>query len=158
MNARTKDRVGSLLALVFVASLAVQRDYSTSFGGIFPDSIMILLVLLVLATFVLSFTPHAAMKDRVREGAPEAAEDLPRRKPMVVVAVILLAWALLLRPVGFALSSIVGFTAIAWYLAGERKDPKVILRSALVGIAITAALMLVFGQLLRVPLPRGSLL
>jgi hypothetical protein len=43
---------------------------------------------------------------------------------MAVVIVILLLWVLLLRYEGFALSGVVGFASIAWYIGGERKNWK----------------------------------
>jgi hypothetical protein len=153
MKASTRDRVGSVVALLFVASLWLQRSYTTPFDGIFPDAIMVILTVIVVTTLVLSFTSHRAMKDA---GAAQGA-DQGNWMGMVVVGAILLAWAVLLRTLGFALTGVLGFTAISWYLAGLPKDPKVIGRSLLVAALVTGVLMLVFGRMLKVPLPPGSL-
>ena len=63
MNAKFRDLLGSLLMLAFVASLWVQRDYITPFGGIFPDIVMGIMVALVVTTMLLLLTPWRAIKD-----------------------------------------------------------------------------------------------
>lgn len=152
MHAHLKDRLGSVLLLVFTASLWVQRDYVTPFGGIFPDLVMGILAVIATATLVLSFTSHAA----IREDAGKAPEPT-RWGDMAVVGAILLAWAALLQKLGFVLCGIVGFAAIAWYLAPRRKDPKVILGSLVVAALVTVVVVVVFQRLFEVPLPAGTL-
>jgi hypothetical protein len=39
---------------------------------------------------------------------------------------------LLLRYVGFALSSVLGFSSVAWYISGQRKDWKTIVKALVV--------------------------
>ncbi|MGB3400964.1 MAG: hypothetical protein WBA34_12435, partial [Candidatus Deferrimicrobiaceae bacterium] len=63
MKASTRDRLGSILMLAFVASLWMQRSYMTRFGGIFPDIVMEIMAGILVTTLVLSFTPYAAMKE-----------------------------------------------------------------------------------------------
>lgn len=155
MNAKTRDRAGSVLLLAFVGALFAQRSYMTPFGGIFPDLVMAILAGLVLATLVLSFTSRPAMRDSSSEG--EKASAPAGRRRMAVVGVVLLAWGILLRPLGFALTGVLGFTAISLYLADRPLSAGTIARSVAVAIAVTGVLLLVFGKVLQVPLPAGTI-
>jgi len=155
MKAGTLDRLGSILMLAFVAVLWVQRDYMTPFGGIFPDIVMEIMAGILVVTLILSFTPYAAMKE-----AGEKKGEGGRKtnwKDMAVVGGILLAWAVLLRFLGFALSGIVGFGSISWYLGGMRRDVKDAGRCLLIGVAIVILMVVVFQRLLDVPLPVGKI-
>ena len=76
---------------------------------------------------------------------------------MAVVMVILLLWVLLFRYLGFAMAGVVGFASIAWYISGKRKDWKMVVKAVIVGMAVTFALMAIFGYLLQVPLPEGEI-
>jgi len=154
MKAGTRDRLGSILMLAFVAALWAQRDYMTPFGGIFPDIVLEIMAGVLVVTLVLSFTPYAAMKE-TGEKKEEAGKT--NWKDMAVVGGILLAWALLLQYLGFALTGIVGFGGISWYLGGMRRDVKDAGRCLLIGIAIVILMVVVFQRLLDVPLPPGKI-
>lgn len=154
MGATFRDRLGSIIMLAFIAILWVQRDYTTPFGGIFPDRIMIIMTGLVVLTLILSFTRHRTMKED--ENKVSAAED-NRWLDMSVVIAILLSWVLLLRYVGFTLSGVVGFASIAWYISGERKNWRVIVKAVVLGLAVTYLIVFIFGYLLLVPLPQGEI-
>jgi len=154
MKAGTLDRLGSILMLAFVAVLWVQRDYMTPFGGIFPDIVMEIMAGIVVVTLILSFTPHAAMKEA---GVKKEEGGKTNWKDMAVVGGILLAWAVLLRFLGFALTGIIGFGSISWYLGGMRRDVKDAGRCLLIGVAIVILMVVVFQRLLDVPLPVGKL-
>jgi amino acid transporter len=154
MKASTRDRLGSILMLAFVAALWAQRDYMTPFGGIFPDIVMVIMAGILVVTLVLSFTKYAAMKEegeKKREGGKTSWKD------MAVVGGILVAWVVLLRYLGFALTGILGFGGISWYLGGMQKDVKDAGRCLLIGMAIVFVMVLVFQRLLEVQLPPGSL-
>jgi amino acid transporter len=154
MRASTRDRLGSILMLAFVASLWLQRDYMTPFGGIFPDIVMEIMAGILVATLVLSFTPYTAMKET---GEKNGEGGKTNWKDMTVVGGMLLAWAILLRHLGFALTGVLGFGAISWYLGGMRKDIKDVGRCLLIGVAITLLMVVVFQRLLEVPLPPGTI-
>lgn len=153
MGATFRDRLGSVIMLAFIAILWVQRGYTTPFGGIFPDAIMILMTAFVVLTLILSFTRYRTMKEE--EKAPVSEGN--RWLDMAVVIGILLLWALLLRYAGFALSGVLGFASIAWYISGERKSWKVIVKAVVLGLAITYLIVFVFGYLLLVPLPQSEM-
>lgn len=154
MKASTRDRLGSILMLAVVASLWAQRDYMTRFGGIFPDIVMEIMAGILVITLVLSFTRHAAMKEDAEKKGKGGKTNW---KDMIVVGGILLAWAVLLRFLGFALTGILGFGSISWYLGGMPRDIRDIGRCLLLGVAIVVLMVVVFQHLLDVPLPSGTL-
>jgi hypothetical protein len=154
MKAGTLDRLGSILMLAFVAALWAQRDYMTPFGGIFPDIVLEIMAGVLVVTLILSFTPYAAMKEA---GEKKEEGGKTNWKDMAVVGGILLAWAVLLRFLGFALTGIMGFGTISWYLGGMRRDVKDAGRCLLIGVAIVFVMVVVFQRLLEVQLPPGKL-
>ena len=154
MKAATRDRLGSILMLAVVASLWAQRDYMTPYGGIFPDIVMEIMAGIVVVTLILSFTKYAAMKEA---GEKKGEAGKTNWKDMAVVGGILLAWAVLLRYLGFALTGVVGFGSISWYLGGMPKGIKDVGRCLLIGVAIVFLMVVVFQHLLDVPLPVGTL-
>lgn len=154
MSPRTRDRLGSAVFLLFVGSLFVQRDYMTRFGGMFPDLVMAILAIILVATIALSFTSHAAIREPAAEKAPEPPTHLG---DMVVVGALLLAWGVLLRPLGFALTGVLGFSAISLYLADRPRRAGAVARSVGIALGVTGILMVVFGRLLQVPLPPGTI-
>jgi hypothetical protein len=154
MKASTRDRLGSILMLAVVASLWAQRDYMTPYGGLFPDIVMEIMAGILLVTLALSFTKYAAMKEA---GEKKKEGGKTNWKDMGVVGGVLLAWAVLLRYLGFALTGILGFGSISWYLGGMPRDVKDIGRCLLIGVAIVFLMVVVFQRLLDVPLPPGTL-
>jgi putative tricarboxylic transport membrane protein len=159
MGAAFRDRLGSILMLVFVAVLWGQRSYTTPFGGIFPDAVMVLLAALAVAALILSFTPYRLMKEGDEKSEEERHEERKEERywvDLTVVVVILLLWVLLLRYLGFALAGVTGFASIAWYISGNRKDWRTAVRALIVGLVVTVAIMGIFGYLLQVPLPEGE--
>lgn len=153
MNAKARDFLGSVLMLIFVVSLWVQRDYSTPFGGIFPDFVMVGLVVLVVVTMVLMLTPWRAIKNGEEKEKGAAAHWFD----MAIVGVILLSWAILLRKLGFVTTGLLGFASISWFLNERRNSLRGFVESFLVGAGMVGLLVLVFEYLLRVPLPKGSI-
>ncbi len=155
MDAKFRDRLGSVLMLVIVAILWLNREYTTPFGGIFPDAVMILMTILIALSLIQSFTRRQAMP--VESEHKEDGKEEKQWLDMAVVMVILLLWVLLFRYLGFALAGVVGFASIAWYISGKRKDWKMVVKAVFVGIAITFTLIGIFDYLLQVPLPQGEI-
>jgi hypothetical protein len=153
MKAWARDLLGSILMLVFVASLWVQRDYNTPFGGIFPDIAMISLAVLVLATILLMPSPWRALKN----GEEKEKGNAFHWFDMAVVGVIMLAWTLLLRHLGFVTTGLLGFGGISWFLNERRNSLKGLIESFAVGAVMVGVLILVFEYLLNVPLPKGTI-
>jgi membrane-bound metal-dependent hydrolase YbcI (DUF457 family) len=155
VSARAREVLGSILMLAFVAILWVQRDYTTPMGGIFPDRVMGITVALALVSLVLALTPRATQPEAER---PAPSGGGRRWRDLFVVIGILLAWTILLRPLGFSLVSVLGFSGLTYFLSGRYRDPRSIATSLAVGVAVTALFQFVFGYLLKVPLPPGTLL
>ena len=153
MNAKARDLLGSVLMLVFVVSLWVQRDYNTPFGGIFPDIVMVGLVVLLVTTILLMMTPWRAIKES--EEKAKAATSF-HWFDMAVVGGILLAWTVLLRYFGFIATGLIGFGSISWFLNERRNSPRGLIESVVVGAVMVAVLVFVFQYLLKVPLPKGN--
>jgi len=154
MKASSRDRLGSVLILVFIASLWLQRNYITPFGGIFPDIVMEILAGIAVVTLALSFTRHAAMKGEEKK---KEEEGNLHWEGMIVVGGILLIWAVFLRFLGFIVAGLVGFTAVSWYLAERPRSLRGFVQCAAVAAAVTFLLVLVFQVLLQVPLPPGKI-
>ena len=154
MNSKARDLLGSILMLVFVISLWVQRDYITPFGGIFPDIVMVCLAVLVVMTILLMMTPWSAIKD---DGEEKAKASSFHWFDMAVVGGILMAWAFLLRYAGFIATGVIGFGSISWFLNERRNTARGLIESVLVGIGMVALLVLVFEYILKVPLPKGRI-
>jgi cell division protein FtsW (lipid II flippase) len=150
----TKDRLGTILALLFVGILWAQRDYTTPMGGIFPDRIMLILVALLLATLILSFTPYRALRE---EGKKAEAGEPRNWMDLFVVIMMLMLWTTLQRYLGFALLGVLGFAGMSWYLGGRYRDIRAAGVCLAIGVAVTALFILVFGYFLKVPLPAGTL-
>jgi len=153
MGATFRDRLGSLFMLAFTAILWFQRGYTTPFGGIFPDRIMILTAVLSVLALILSFTRYRLMK----EEDEKVSEGEDRWGDMAVVIAIMLAWVVLLRYLGFAVTSVMGFTSIAWYISGERKNWKTIVKALAIALVMTFLIVYIFGHLLLVPIPAGDI-
>ena len=154
MNTRMRDLLGSAFMLVFVVSLWMQRDFTTPFGGIFPDIWMGILVVLIVITILLTWTPWHA----VQEGEEENGKSTGGHWfDMAIVGAILLAWAFLLRQVGFLATGIIGFSGISWFLNDRRNSVRGFLESAVIGVAMVGVLILVFEYGLKVPLPKGNI-
>jgi hypothetical protein len=154
MNAKARDLLGSVLMLVFVASLWVQRDYNTPFGGIFPDIVMAGLVVLLVMTILLMMTPWRAIKDSEEKTTVKTSFHW---FDMAVVGGILLTWTVLLRYFGFVVTGLIGFGSISWFLNERRNSLRGLIESALVGAVMVAVLVVVFQYLLNVPLPKGNI-
>lgn len=154
-----RDRLGSVAMLVFVAVLWVQRDYSSPFGGMFPDTIMIFMAALIVLALLLSFTRYASppAKSTLDADTEQPDQAINHGHRVLVVIIILALWVTLYRPVGYALSSILSFAFIAWYL-GDRKNS---LRNAFKALGFAALISfvvyMVFDYFLLVPLPPGFL-
>ncbi|MGK2908113.1 MAG: tripartite tricarboxylate transporter TctB family protein [Desulfuromonadales bacterium] len=153
MNAKARDLLGSVLMLAFVASLWVQRDYNTPFGGIFPDVVMVGLAVLLVITILLMMTPLRAIKDSEEKAQGKASFHW---FDLALVGGILLAWTVLLRYFGFIATGLFGFASISWFLNERRNSLRGLIESALVGAVMVTVLVIVFQYLLKVPLPKGN--
>ena len=155
MSNLVRERVGAIIMLATVAILWTQRTYTTPFGGIFPDLLMMILVILSILLLILSFLK--------KPSTPPA--QLPTEKPHIkqqwfelgVVGLILLLWVFLLRPLGFVLMSVFGFAGISIFLSRKALTAWIIGKSIVYAFIITYLIVFIFGKLLLVPLPVGTI-
>lgn len=149
-----RERLGPVIMLAVVAMLWTQRTYTTPFGGIFPDRVMGILVILSVLALILSFLK----KPSTHPMPPKPGSQMKQQWfDLGVVGLILLLWVLLLRPLGFVLVSVVGFAGISIFLTRKKLTAWVIGKSVVYALILTYAFLLIFGKLLLVPLPVGTL-
>jgi putative tricarboxylic transport membrane protein len=152
MNAPVKrDVPGMVGCAILIAIAAVAIYYSKDFsalGSVFPRTIGAAMILFSLLYIVVAWVRPAPAKVHERG-------SLWRRTS---IAIVMLAWALLLERVGFLSTSVIAFTVLTAAANYDRWTPR-----RLVGYTVAAALILgglyaIFTYALQVPLPRGILL
>jgi len=151
MSAPTIDIRGIIGAVVFIIVGALAIYYSDDFsplGAVFPRTIAAAMIVLSAVYIVV-----ALLKREVPEAQP--AGSAARR---VLLAITMLAWALLLDPLGFLSTSIVCYAAILVIANYDRWTPRRALAYTAVGIAVLGSLYGTFRFALQVPFPTGILL
>lgn len=150
-----RERLGAIIMLAVVAILWTQRTYTTPFGGIFPDRVMMILVILSVLALILSFLK----KPSTPPVQPHTEKPHIKQQwfDLGIVGLILLLWVFLLRPLGFVLMSVLGFAGISIFLSRKALTAWVIGKSVVYAFILTYVILLIFGKLLLVPLPVGTL-
>ncbi|GFE66776.1 tripartite tricarboxylate transporter TctB family protein [Litoreibacter roseus] len=100
------DLAGALLAVCLGAYAIYETKDMSDLGAVFPTAAGTLCILGGVALTLLAFKNRSRPSDLTLE-----RPDWPR---MVALSVVLLAWAVLLKPLGFIISSLVGMTAVVW--------------------------------------------
>lgn len=125
----------------------LQRDYANPLAGFFPDFILVTLAVLSVILVV---------QGLMRPDRSDPFEDT--RLPSLLVGVALLvAWVLLLGPLGFFLSGIALFLATALFLREPPTRPMNVIVDSVAAVLLTGGVYFFFTRLLLVPLPSGSL-
>lgn len=138
-------------AAVFIAVGALAVYHSSEFstlGQVFPRTIAVLMI-------VLSAVYIAMALLRPRAPAAPGRGSHVRR---LLLAVTLVAWALLLNPVGFLTTSVACYAAILVITNYDRWTPRRTLLYAASGMAVVGGLYAIFAYVLQVPFPQGMLL
>ena len=133
------------------ASYNISKFESISSAGAFP----MLCAAVMLVTGLMSLVKTARAKVVLEEGETLVQQFVRRLAPLqlVLFAVLILAYMLLLEPVGFLLSSYL-FLACAMQLLGSKRTGLNLLVSAVV----LAAIFVVFQTAFSVVLPPGTLI
>ncbi len=151
MNKSKRDLSGIIASIVFavIGGLAIyhSRDFSP-LGSVFPRTIAAAMIVLC-AVYVAVALLRPIDIERPQPGSAA------RR---VALAIALIAWALLLEPVGFLLTSIVCFAATLVIANYDRWTPRLAVVYAAVGILVLGTLYGVFSYVLQVPFPKGVML
>jgi putative tricarboxylic transport membrane protein len=140
------DRLFGLF--LFVIALAygwASQQWPEPFGShevVGPDTFpMILAVALFLSSIALMFKP-------------EPNSVWPKGKTLLEIGyaiIALIAYAVLMEPLGFILSTLATVTFLAWRMGGSIK------MSALIALCAAVGVFLLFNNLLDLPLPLGLL-
>ncbi len=127
-----------------IAAIVYSQDFS-SLGAVFPRTVAGLMIALGLAYLVL------AWRGRTRAQAP-AGGSMARRAG---VALVVLAWALLLDRIGFLTSSAIAIALLLVIANHERWSVRTVSGYGLASAAVLGVLYGVFRFALQVPLPKG---
>jgi putative tricarboxylic transport membrane protein len=142
---------GIIASAVFASIGGLAIYYSREFsplGAVFPRTIAAAMIVLCAAYIAV------ALLRTINIEKPQPGSATRR----IALAITLLAWALLLEPVGFLLTSIVCFAATLVIANYDRWTPRLAVVYAAVGILVLATLYGVFSYVLQVPFPKGLLL
>jgi putative tricarboxylic transport membrane protein len=85
-------------------------------------------------------------------GADEKIKDKVDLKTMGVVLGLMVAYALLFEPLGYAITTFLVFTSGCWFL-----DRKHMVRDTIIAVIASFGLYFIFTLLLRVNIPAGLL-
>ena len=144
-----KRSIAGAAAFIVAGLLAIY--YSSDFsplGMVFPRTIAVMMIVLSAVYIVMALRRPSAGP------APEPG-SLPRR---MLLAGTMLAWALLLQPVGFLVTSVVCYAVILVITNYDRWTPRRAVLYAASGIAVVGGLYGIFAYVLQVPFPQGVLL
>jgi putative tricarboxylic transport membrane protein len=136
---------GAILASLALFYLVAAREFETGFIAdpigprAFPIGIGLLAGLVGVALF---FT---------KEGATAEPMDAPARLRSSLLALVLFAYAFLLEPLGFILSTVLAMTALAGLFRGR------VLHGLAFGLLVGVVVFFLFGYALSLPLPVGRL-
>lgn len=151
MSALRIDIRGIIGAVVFVIAGVLAIYYSSDFsplGSVFPRTIAAAMIVLSVVYIIVALLGGGAPE-------PSQAGSAPRR---ILLALALLAWALLLEPLGFLSTSIICYAAVLVIANYDRWTPRRALVYTAVGVVVLGGLYGTFRFVLQVPFPSGILL
>lgn len=141
-----------VLGAAVVLFTAFQIGFSGGFGpqkpGFFPVIVGVGLVVFGLAfLFRTTVKPDYSLREQADEGHADT-----RWRTLWTVIVCLVIYAVILKPVGYILATVIFFLAVAW-IGGSRKW----IRDIIVAVIFSVVIYLGFTELLGVRLPAGLL-
>lgn len=141
--------LGGAAVLLICLIFWVQRDYSSEYGGIFPDAVLISLAALsvVLIARGVLWRHETGWDTAGRLGYKDLGRAL----------LLLAAWVISLPILGYLYGGILFFTLVALMMRTSRPTWKNILLDLTVAVAVVGAFYLAFTQVLYVTLPELSL-
>lgn len=142
------DIVCGAILIVIAGAFWVQRDYNDRLSGAFPD-----LVLAVLAVLGLVIIARGALRG---DRSPGERQVNPRM--LVIVSVLLAVWAIAMGLVGFTISSVLAFVAMALLVRQGRPTRRTLALDLTVGVVTVVGCFLIFTRVLLVPLPVSTLI
>jgi len=143
--------IAAVIAALAVLALLEAHEFS-AFGAIFPMFVGGALLLSSLALLVRTLISAGS------EAGPSERLEAAGLGASLALIVVLVLWVLALEPVGFAISSWLGFVVLALIADRERPKPVRLAIFAGTGLSVVGGLQLVFQYGLKVRLPAGELL
>lgn len=150
-------RSNRLVALTLVALGLFAWLESERYGALsrlFPQIVAVALVVLSLVLLAQTFTAHARRAEALRREG-RAGQEKPDLRSVGLSVLIMIAWTLLLEPLGFWTASLLAFALLVVTLRTKDQDAGAAWKTVLAGIVLMTAFVLVFRIMLRVPLPEG---
>ena len=150
---RKADRISAAIILCMCGYFWYKSTSFTKFGFLFPQVVVAILGFLSLLLLGLSFVK----KDK-SEKSDQVSEQVDVKYLNIVIAAFLIfLWIFFIRLIGFAVSSILFFSAIT-IVFGERKQPFLhYFRKVGIIVATVLFFYFFFSRLLNVPFPKGVL-
>ena len=145
------DLRGIIGAAIFIVVGVLAIYYSGEFsplGSVFPRTIAAAMILLSVVYIVTALLWREAPK------TPPPSSNVRR----ILLAIVMLAWALLLEPLGFLSTSVLCYAAVLVIANYDRWTPRSLLIYTAVGMGILGGLYGTFRFALQVPFPTGILL
>ncbi|MHA7154267.1 tripartite tricarboxylate transporter TctB family protein [Arthrobacter sp. TMN-50] len=141
--------IGGFAMLLICLIFWLQRDYSSDYGGIFPDAVMVTLAVLsvILVARGLLWRQDSGWDwtGRLKLGGLGRA------------ILLLVAWVASLPILGYLVGGVIFFTLMAVFMRTSRPTWKNVLLDLAVAIVVVGAFYLAFTQVLYVKLPELSL-
>jgi len=160
---KREERIASVIMTIFSAAYLVGTYFQIPTSSIhqvvgpavFPRAVGILMFLISVTYLIQQFRGYAKEVDEKRAaiiGADEKVETKADIKTMAIIVLIMIAYAFLFEPLGYAVTTFVSF--MAGVLVLNRKH---LLRDSIVGFIASFGMYFIFTSLLRVQLPEGVL-
>ena len=140
--------IASVIAIAIgVMVLRAARDFDT-LGAVFPRSVAVLMMVLGACYVVLALRKPGVSATRLQGSGM-------RRLALFGV---MLGWALLLEPLGFLTTSLIGYVLGLLIANFDRWTPRMTMIYCGAGCSMVVGLFLLFRFALKVPLPPGILI
>ena len=130
--------------------------YGAAFRAVFwpyclMGAVVVLVLIIGVRTYIKAPAADAVPGAETPEQLPTAKERVAKALPIVWIALAFAAYALLLKPLGFVVSTLALTMWLSWYLSGRRFKT-----ALLVSVCLTGGLYLVFHVALGMKLPSGK--
>ena len=147
---KTADRIASLFILGICTYFWIESQSFAKLGRLFPRVIIIILGVLSIFLFILSFRPP---EDR-------RIFEIPATRYTTILITILLTivWGYLINVLGFYTTSLLIFLIMNAILDRKKRNAKRTILKYISIILIVTGFYLFFSKVLLVPFPRGMLI
>jgi hypothetical protein len=142
------DFVAGAILLVVVGVFWTQRDYASRASGLYPDLVLVVLAVLGIAIIVNGY----------RRGDRALQPRQVDPKMLAGASALVLVWAVLMGLIGFTISGVIAFVAMALLIRRGRPSARVLLTDSAVGAVVVVAVFFIFTRVLLVPLPVSTLI